>query len=154
MDRYGLAAVMKEVGNFDMDSFPGRRSFQKAVCLLHSFGVYLGYGFGWYLHGTYSPALTRDGLAIRYIVENVPGAKPRFKSPSTQDCYDRFKEFVEDKKDDPALLEIGASICYLGDKRLQKDRILKLIENKKNDFTEEQCVLMWDELEKYGVVEA
>ena len=154
MDKYGLAAIMKDIGNFDMDTFPGRLSFQKTVYLLQSFDVYLGYSFGWYLHGTYSPALTRDGFAIRDIVKKTASVKIRFASAATQDRYDMFKEFVGDKKDDPALLEIGASICYLTTINLEKAKILKLVENKKTHFTEAQCARMWDELEKYGVVKA
>ena len=98
MDKYGLAAIMKDIGNFDMDTFLGRRSFQKTVYLLQSFDAYLGYGFGWYLHGTYSPALARDGLAIRDIVKKMARVKLRFTSAATQDRHDVFKEFAEDKK--------------------------------------------------------
>ena len=143
---------MKDIGNFNMDTFDGRLSFQKTIYLLQSFGVYLGYDFGWYIHGTYSPALTRAGFAIRDIVKKMPDMDLRFASDETQARYDKFKEFVKDRKDDPALLEIGASICYLAHLNLEKGKLLQLVENKKPNFTKDQCVRTWDELQKYGVV--
>lgn len=154
LDHCDLAAIMKDIGNFDMGSFEGRLSFQKTVYLLQAFGVYLGYDFGWYIHGTYCPALTRDGFAIRGIVKKIPKINLHFASEETQQSYVKFKEFIEDDKNDPALLEIGASICYLSQLKLKKDELLDLVENKKPNFTKAQCVRMWDKLVKYGVVPA
>ena len=154
VDEYDLAAIMNDIGNFDMDTFKGRLSFQKTVYLLQSFGVYLGYDFGWYIHGTYSPALTRAGFKIRDIVKRMPEIDIRFASDEAQANYDKFKEFVEDKKDDPALLEIGASLCYLARLNLKKERLLELVEDKKPHFTTDQCVRVWTDLEKHGVVNA
>ena len=34
VDEYDLAAIMKDIGNFDMDTFEGRLSFQKTIYLL------------------------------------------------------------------------------------------------------------------------
>lgn len=153
-DEYDLAAIMNDIGNFDMDTFEGRLSLQKTVYLLQSFGVYLGYDFGWYIHGTYSPALTRAGFKIRAIVARMQEIDLRFATDESQARYDKFKEFIEDKKNDPALLEIGASICYLACIKLSKDKLLELVEDKKPHFTREQCVRVWNDLEKYGVVSA
>lgn len=48
-----------------IDTVDDRKKVQKAVYLGQLSGVDLGYRFGWYLMGPYSPALTRDyyGLA-------------------------------------------------------------------------------------------
>lgn len=146
MDRYGLVSIMKVMCNFGMGAFPGRRPFQKTTHRLQSLGAYLGYGFGRHLHGTCSPALARDGFAILDIAKKVAVVKLRFASAATQDRDDMFKEFEGYKNDDPALLEIGASICYLA--------TIKLVENKKARFAEAQCARMRDELEKHGVVKA
>lgn len=154
VDEYDLAVIMKDIGNFDMDTFKGRLSFQKTVYLLQYFGVYLGYDFGWYIHGTYSPALTRAGFKIRDLVKRMPEIDIRFASDEAQANYGKFKEFIEDKKDDPALLEIGASLCYLARLKLQKERMLELVAAKKPHFTTDQCVRVWADLEKHGVVNA
>ena len=48
-----------------IDTIDDRKRVQKAVYLGQLSGIDLGYRFGWYLKGPYSPALTRDyfGLA-------------------------------------------------------------------------------------------
>ena len=48
--------------------------------------------------GPDSPALARDGLAIRHIVKKMASVKLRFTPAATQDRHDVFKEFAEDKK--------------------------------------------------------
>lgn len=146
MDRYGLVSIMKVTCNFGMGAFPGRLPFQKTTHRLRPLGAYLSYSFGRHLHGTCNPALARDGFSILDITKKVAGVKLRFVSAVTQDRYDMFKEFEGCKNDDPALLEIGASICYLA--------TIKLVENKKVRFAEAQCARMRDELEKYEVVKA
>ena len=41
-----------------------RKLVQKAVFLAKHAGVDLGYSYGWYVYGPYSPALTRDYFAL------------------------------------------------------------------------------------------
>ena len=45
LDQYELAAVLNDIGNFDMSNFKGRLTLQKTVYLLQSFGLDLGYEF-------------------------------------------------------------------------------------------------------------
>lgn len=54
----------------DINSFEGRKNFQKAVLLGQSLsGVDLGYRFNWYLHGPYSPSLARDYYQLAEAIE-------------------------------------------------------------------------------------
>lgn len=152
MDRYELAVILKDVGNFSMDDFAGRLTLQKTVCLLQAFGVDLKYRFGWYLHGPYCKALFKDGQGARRVFDALPEVNVSFDEEETQRRYEQFKEFMEDKKHDPALLEIGASICHLVAKGFDKGVVLGAVEDKKPEFSRGQCVSMWDELERYGVV--
>ena len=152
MDRYELAAILNDIGNFDVSNFKGRLTLQKTVYLLQSFGLNLGYEFRWYIHGTYCPSLTNDGFAIEEIAPNMPRIPIEFEAEHAQRRYAEFKEFLADKKDDPAMLEISSSICYLDGLGLEKDEILKLVENKKPKFRMEQCREAWKDLERYSVV--
>ena len=152
MERYELAAVLKDVGNFSMDDFAGRLTLQKTVRILQAFGVDLGYRFGWYLHGPYCRALFRDGYEARSVIGRIPKMEVSFEDGKTQERYEQFKEFMGDKKHDPALLEICASICHLAAAGIGKEGILEAVEDKKPEFTRSQCVSMWDELEGYEVV--
>lgn len=43
----------------NIDSFADRKRLQKITYLLEKSGVDLGFEFSWYLHGPYSPSLTR-----------------------------------------------------------------------------------------------
>ena len=152
MERYELAAILKDVGNFSMDDFAGRLTLQKTVRILQAFGVNLGYRFTWYLHGPYCKALVGDGYAARQVVGSLPELHVAFEGESVQERYERFKEFMADKKSDPPLLEICATICHLAAAGIGRDAILKFTEEKKPGFTRKQCTSMWDELEKYEVV--
>lgn len=48
----------------DIDTVNDRKRVQKAIYLGQLTGVDLGYRFGWYLKGPYSPSLTRDYFAL------------------------------------------------------------------------------------------
>ena len=152
MEHYELAAILKDVGNFSMDDFSGRLTLQKTVRLLQAFGVDLGYRFAWYIHGPYCKALFKDGHEARRVIDRLPGVEVRFEGEETQKRYEQFKEFMLDKKHDPALLEICASICHLAAAGIGRDNILEVAEDKKPEFSRDQCVSMWGELERYGVV--
>jgi len=49
---------------FQIDDFRDRLILQKAVYLVQAAGVHLGYYYQWYLHGPYSPSLTRDAYPM------------------------------------------------------------------------------------------
>lgn len=153
MERHELAAILKDVGNFSMDDFEGRLALQKTIRLLQAFGVDLGYRFGWYLHGPYCKALFKDGHEAHRVVDEIPRVDVSFEGEETQRYYVQFKEFMQDKEHDPARLEIGASICHLAAAGIGKDDILKVVEEKSPEFSHAQCMSMWDELEKCGVVD-
>ena len=67
MDRQQIALKLAADGvalDFKIDSFRDRLILQKAMYLVQAAGVHLGYHYQWYLHGPYSPALTRDEYAV------------------------------------------------------------------------------------------
>lgn len=48
----------------DISTIEQRKTIQKAVYLGQQVGLHLGYQFGWYLMGPYSPSLTDDYYAL------------------------------------------------------------------------------------------
>lgn len=152
VERHELAAILNDIGNFDVSDFEGRLTLQKTVYLLQSFGINLGYKFTWYLHGAYCTALARDGFAIESIAPGMPKIDINFEADAAQRRYAEFKEFLRDKKLDPALLEISSSICHMGSIGMEKGEILRRVECKKPRFSAEQCERAWDDLEVYRVV--
>jgi len=79
-----------------MSTFEGRLKLQKTVYLLQSFGVYLGYGFTWYMRGPYLTRLTKDGFALQTIYKQVP--EGTFAEKNVQKRFAEFLAFMEDKK--------------------------------------------------------
>lgn len=144
--------VMNDAGNFDADAFGVGLSLQKTACPLRCFVAYPGYDFGRYAHGAYGPALTRAGSRIRGTVKRTPEIGPRFAAGEAQAICGRFRESAEDKKDDPALSEIGASPCR--QVRLKpKDGMRELVAGKRR-FTMDRRARAWADLEKLGAVGA
>ena len=108
--RLGLA--LRRLGRFDMSCHAGRLAFQKSVYLLQAFGVYIGYGFSWYIRGPYSARLARHGFALERIYAQIPTAGS-FSDRPTRARFGRFLDFMADKKDDPARLEALASAHFV-----------------------------------------
>ena len=153
IDIYELGLLIKDIDNFDMDDFDGRLRFQKTIQLLQSFGIDLGYHYNWYLRGPYCPDLTKDGFRLNSVIQNIPDIHLEFRYAEDHKHYTDFKEFIKDKKDDPDLLEIASSICFLRNEvGANKKDTLRLTEGKMERFTMDVCERTWDELERYGVV--
>lgn len=148
-----LAGILNKVDNFDITKFEGRLIFQKTVYFLQAFKIYLGYSFTLYVHGPYSPALTRDGF------EKLKGkvgqaTELEFPYPETKENFRRFLSFIEPFKDNPSDLEVLASLHLF--KRLypskEKNEIIKLILEMKPYLKKETCEEDWKVLEKFGLV--
>lgn len=60
-----LKLVLDKLGiNSDISTLEDRKRVQKAIYLGQSVGVNLGYSYGWYLLGPYSPELTQDYFSL------------------------------------------------------------------------------------------
>ena len=55
--------LLPDMTRFQSD-FSTRLVLQKVVYLVQEAGLPLGYGFGWYVRGPYSPSLARDGYEL------------------------------------------------------------------------------------------
>lgn len=54
-----------------VETFTDRLIIQKSVYLAQEFGINLGYFYRWYLHGPYSPSLSRDAYEIIDTIEEI-----------------------------------------------------------------------------------
>lgn len=149
---FALGLVLRNLDNFDMTTFHGRLILQKTVYLMQAFGIYLGYEFGWYLHGPYCTTLTRHGFELRNVYRHVP--RGSFDAKTIRNRFSSFLTFMEDKKSDADRLEILASIHFLKKlyPRMHKSNILKKVQDKQQHFTKAQCTDAWSELRKAGLV--
>ena len=72
------AVALKELNCFSIKTIDDRILLQKKIYLLQDFGMDLGYGYSWYVHGPYSPDLT--AVVYKIIPEGSEGLeKYRFK---------------------------------------------------------------------------
>jgi hypothetical protein len=101
----------------DVASLDDRKTIQKAVFLGQLSGVDLGYRYGWYLRGPYSPALTRDYFALAQAIEQGErDYEQRVLHPKHQDRLGPAKQVMSmapHRLDRPEWLELLASYAFL-----------------------------------------
>jgi hypothetical protein len=101
-----------------IESIDDRKRVQKAVYLGQLSGVDLGYRFGWYLMGPYSPALTRDYYSLAEdIASGDRDAEDKELQPTVRDRLMSIAPLLT-TPDDISLpqedwLELLASVHYL-----------------------------------------
>ena len=116
-----------------------RKRVQKAIELVQGAGIDLGYSFGWYIRGPYSPALTRDYFALDEATEGDEAsstASYELRS-SVVERLDRLRPILDVPNDvpieQPEWLELLASVDYLQRvRRLDADRTNEVIRSKKS----------------------
>ena len=147
-----LGAVLKRIGNFDMSTFKGRLVLQKTIYLLQSFGLYFGYKFSWYIHGPYSPELTREAFKLKPFYRKVPHAK--FAKSHTEKRFKEFLNFVGGKKRDADWLEQLACTHFLKalNPSANKEEIIEIVLNHESHFTKKECRKAWDYLIKLELI--
>jgi len=110
-----LGGILRRIGNFDPiefgDDFNSRLILQKTVYLMQEFGLSRGYYFDMYLHGPYSPSLTRD---LYELVKTYSDTVPmKFANTSKEKRFFEFLTFIKPVMKNPKYLEKIASIHFL-----------------------------------------
>lgn len=106
-----LRLVLDRLGTTDISTVDDRMEVQKAVYLTQSAGVGLGYSYGWYVRGPYSPALTRDYFDLSDETPQSASLKE-----AAAERIDKVVALMNEQIDDlrrPQRLELFASIHYL-----------------------------------------
>lgn len=99
--------------NPKMETFGERKRVQKTVYLLDKvFGLDFGYRFSWYLHGPYSPEVTK---IIYDVVEGRKTVDQQTTNLSAEDTYkiEQLKVFLKDDINANDQLELLVSVDYL-----------------------------------------
>lgn len=147
-----LGSVLKRVGTFTMDSFEDRLVLQKRIYLLQVFGIYLGYKFAWYIHGPYSPNLTRDGFKLVAISNLIP--KVKFAKKNIEKKFNNYLSFLGNRHNDGDWLEQLSCTHFL--KALypeaQRDEIIQMVLDHEYHFTRKQCEEAYDYLVEHDLI--
>ncbi len=146
---------------FKIDGFQDRLIMQKSVYLAQAAGVNLGYYYHWYLHGPYSPSLTRDEYAIATDVSVGLDESEGWKldDRSSQRLEGIRGIFTEPERDKLAKkLELLASVHFLIERKqvskVDTNRITTTLKLFKKDFGEEDVKRALGELKTYGLLQA
>ena len=146
---------------FKTDFFTDRLIMQKTVYLAQAAGINLGYFYHWYLHGPYSPSLTRDEYAIDADIaaglDDSQGWKLDEKSSQRSvEIKDIFSELDRDKL--ATKLELLASVHFLIDRKqaskADTSRITATLKQYNKPFSEEDVQNAIGELTRYGLLAA
>jgi len=122
-----------------MQTFSERKRVQKLVYLMKSFGIQLDYSFGWYLHGPYSPDLTRE--LYDNSQQAVASAEIRMNPLETK-RLDSLKDFLKEDIESSDSLELLVSLHYLlstGREAGYNDKqIIEVLKQKKPFFSDSE----------------
>ena len=164
MDRQQIGVKLAVDGlklPFEIDTFVDRLIMQKAVYLAQAAGVNLGYFYHWYLHGPYSPSLTRDEFAVAMDISAGMDESEGWKldDVSSQRLKDMGNIFAEpDRYKLARKLELLASVHFLIDHEqvsgVDTGRIAATLKQFKTDFSEKDVKQALEELKTYGLLAA
>ena len=142
LDRFEVPARIRTIRD--------RKLVQKTLYLAQLPGVDLGYRFGWYLLGPYSPALTKDYYALEESIETDD--IPAFSlSDSVAARLDKVKPLLDVPTGVPLAredwLELVASVHFLRriSRRTQQDEAREVLAKEKTSLvryvdTAEECL--------------
>lgn len=139
-----LIACLNALGiNPKMETFSERKVVQKLVYLIQKFGIDLGFYYNWYLHGPYSPDLTR---LLFEIIEEGP-MRPMELTQEQMTKIKELKSFLGEDFRSSDKLELIVSIDYLREyaRRIRApDReVLRALKKQKPYFTEQEIRECW-----------
>jgi uncharacterized protein YwgA len=164
MDRQQIGVKLAVDGlglKFKIDTFMDRLIMQKAVYMAQAKGVNLGYFYHWYLHGPYSPSLTRGEYAIAadigFGMDDSEGWKLDDQSSQRlKEIKDIFSEPDRDKL--ATKLELLASVHFLIDRkqvsRVDISQITTTLTRFNKNFNEQEVKEALEELIKYDLLAA
>ena len=164
MDRQQIGVKLTTNGlglYFKIKYFQDRLILQKAVYLAQTAGVNLGYYYHWYLHGPYSPSLTRDEYAIATDISVGTDESEGWKlDDGTSQRLEEIRGiFTEPERDKLARkLELLASVHFLIERRqvskVDTSRITATLKRFNKDFSKEEVKEALVELKSYGLLQA
>jgi len=143
---------------FKIDTFEDRLILQKAVYLAQDAGVHLGYYYQWYLHGPYSPSLTRDEYAVAEALARDMDDSESWKldAPSQKRLQELRSLIPEDRSQRARKLELLASVHFLIDRNQVQgrnvDQITDTLKRYNKNFSRDEVRKSLEELVRYGLL--
>ena len=133
----------------ELNSFTSRKRIQKIVYLLKQFGADLRFGYSWYVHGPYSPELTRT--LFNPSAEDIE-SKRKLTKVELQ-SVNALRNFLGEDFYSVDSIELIVSLVYLI-KHAQdegyntKEKIIAYLGSQKPQFSEDQIEAAWRKIKK------
>jgi len=155
----GLYLILKDIGDFKIDSLEDRVFTQKAIYLLQVLGVDLRYRFSWYKRGPYCRDLT---FSVYDIGEQEKSYAERLRLRSRiRPALDKLKEIIAKKPEDldqaSHWLELVSSMHYL--KHIAKvpgvsrESVQEHLKRVGKDFSPSQVDRAWQVLSDANLID-
>ena len=154
-----LSGCLDRLGGLELSTLKDRKLLQKKVYMLQESGLNLGYHFGWYVYGPYSPDLTKDAFDLSMQLTHAP--KTMDKGTLTlgeQSALRKMNAFLSSvsKEDELAdSLEIIASLHFLMKENpslKESDIISKFMQLKGDRFRDRDVQESMRQLRKSGII--
>jgi len=133
----------------DLNSLTGRKRIQKIVYLLKQFGADLKFGYTWYVHGPYSPELTRT---LFNPTNTDLESEWQLTGPELQ-IVNHLRNFLAEDLYSVDSLELMVSLIYLI-KHAPKEgydtrqKIIGYLQDRKPQFSSEEIEAVWRKIAK------
>lgn len=151
MTKYSDAVAFLQVLGLtnNLDSFANRKRIQKIIYLLKQFGADLRFGYVWYLHGPYSPELTRT----LFNPTSADIASKRELTRAELQIANQTRNFLAADFYSVDSLELIVSLIYLikhGPKEgyNAKPKIIQYLRRQKPQFSAEEIERAWQKIEE------
>jgi uncharacterized protein YwgA len=152
MKKYSdVMAFLNALGLSDkMSSFTGRKRIQKSIYLLHQLGANLPFNYTWYVHGPYSPDLTRT------LFNPQQDTTARELSKNELEIVNIARNFLAGDFYSADSLELIVSLVYLiknGPREGldNKQKIVDYLHSKKPQFPVPRIESAWMKIEESGL---
>jgi hypothetical protein len=147
-DARDVGAFLKALGfSEELGTFEGRLRIQKSVYLLREFGIDLGFRHHWYIHGPYSPGLTRELFS-----RAQPSGAPRALTDEELRAVNEMRNFLGEDLYSADALELIVSLIFLiryGPPDYDsKQKIVTFLDAAKPHFSRDQIDAAWTKIEE------
>ncbi len=153
MTKYSdVMAFLQALGFGKLNSFDERKRTQKVVYMLKQFGAELQFGYNWYIHGPYSPELTRT---LFNPTESDLKSTRKLTADEFQ-IVNKARNFLADDFYSVDSLELIVSLVYLikhgpGEGYDTKRAIVQFLRSQKPHFSNDEIETAWRKIEGSGI---
>lgn len=150
MDRTNIttALAMQELNCKKIDNIRDRILLQKKIYIAQIFGLRLGYGYSWYLHGPYSPDLA--SAAYQIVPEGFDDLIGWSFKPKYNEVIKRVNSLENENKTSLDIVEwyelLSSVIYWRENGNIEKDKNIEKVMQTKPQFSREEIELAYKTL--------